>query len=445
MKEGSKVNIEQLKERLRETLAKQMPGVRLSFEPADIVSEVMSFGSPTPVDVSVTGPNLAENRAFAEKMRKELAQIPSLRDLQYGMSLDYPTVDVELDRERAGISGVTAQDVARSVLTATSSSRFVVPNFWPDPKTGIGYQVQVEIPYQIMNSMNQVETVPIQRPGLDRQVLLRDVATVKRGTMPGQYNRYNMKRSVNLTANIGGEDLGRVAGHIDRALKRVGAPPKGATVDVRGQIAPLYEILQGLSIGLGMSIVVILLLLTANFQSVKLALVVISTTPAVVAGVVLMLWVTRTTVNLQSFMGAIMAIGVAVANAILLVTFAEQHRREERAESDKAAIEGAQGRLRPILMTSCAMIAGMVPMALAWSEGGEQTAPLARAVIGGLAAATLATLVVLPTVFALVQGKASLESASLDPDDSASPHYHEEEEEESDAREPAGSSHDTRY
>jgi multidrug efflux pump subunit AcrB len=429
LKEGSKVDIERLKERLRETLAQQMPGARLSFEPADIVSEVMSFGSPTPVDVSVTGPNLAENRAFAEKIRKELAGIPSLRDLQYGLSLDYPTVDIELDRERAGLSGVTAQDIARSVLTATSSSRFVVPNFWPDPKTGIGYQVQVEIPYQIMDSMSQVETVPIQKPGLDRQVLLRDVATVRKGTMPGQYDRYNMKRSVNLTANIGGEDLGRVAGHIERALKRVGAPPRGATVAVRGQIAPLNEILQGLSVGLGMSIVVILLLLTANFQSVKLALVVVSTTPAVIAGVVLMLWATGTTVNLQSFMGSIMAIGVAVANAILLVTFAEQHRREERAESDQAAIEGAQGRLRPILMTSCAMIAGMVPMAAGWGEGGEQTAPLGRAVIGGLAAATLATLVVLPTVFALVQGMASRESASLDPGDPASPHYHDEEEE----------------
>ena len=437
LKEGSKVDIDQLKERLRETLAKQMPGVRLSFEPADIVSEVMSFGSPTPVDVSITGPNLAEDRALAEKIRKELAGIPSLRDLQYGMSLDYPTVNIELDRERAGVSGVTAEDVSRSVVTATSSSRFVVPNFWPDPKTGIGYQVQVEIPYQVMNSMSEVETVPIQRPGLDRQLLLRDVAVVSKGTMPGQYNRYNMKRSVNLTANIGGEDLGRVAGHIDRALKRVGAPPKGMTVDVRGQIAPLNEILQGLSIGLGMSIVVILLLLTANFQSVKLALVVISTAPAVVAGVVLMLWLTGTTVNLQSFMGAIMAIGVAVANAILLVTFAEQHRREEGATSDKAAIEGAQGRLRPILMTSCAMIAGMVPMALGWSEGGEQTAPLGRAVIGGLAAATLATLVVLPTVFALVQGRASLESASLDPDDPASPRHHEEEEETGEPEQPS--------
>jgi len=406
-----------------------MRGVRLWFEPADIVSGVMSFGSPTPVEVAVTGSSLADDRAFAEKLRVELAQIPSLRDLQYGLSLDYPTVSIEIDRERAGLSGVTAQDVDRSVVASTSSSRFVVPNYWPDPKTGIGYQVQVEVPYQVMDSLEKVETVPIQKPGLDRQVLLRDVAQVRPGTMPGEYDRYNMKRTVSLTANIFGEDLGRVAGHVERAIARVGAPPKGVTVDIRGQIVPMEEILRGLAIGLGMSIVVILLLLTANFQSVRLALVVVSTAPAVVAGVVVMLWLTGTTINLQSFMGAIMAIGVAVANAILLVTFAEEHRRAESADAIWAAVEGARGRLRPILMTSCAMIAGMVPMAVGWGEGGEQTAPLARAVIGGLAAATLATLTVLPTVFALVQGNVGRASASLDPDDPASEHYHEEESE----------------
>ena len=431
MKAGARVDIERLKERLRRELTAQLPDVRLSFEPADIVNEVMSFGSPTPIDVSVNGPSLAENRAFAETMRQELAKVRTLRDLQYGLSLDYPTVSIEVDRERAGLSGVTVQEVARSVVAATSSSRFVVPNYWPDPKTGIGYQVQVEIPYQIMDSVAQIETVPIQRPGLDRQLLLRDVATVREGTMPGEFDRYNMKRSVSLTANIAGEDLGRVAGRVRRAIERAGGPPKGATVEIRGQIRPMDEILQGLLFGLGMSIVVILLLLTANFQSVKLALVVVSTAPAVVAGVVVMLWLTGTTVNLQSFMGAIMAMGVAVANAILLVTFAEGHRRLEGASSSKAAVLGARGRLRPILMTSCAMTAGMVPMALGWSEGGEQTAPLARAVIGGLVAATITTLIVLPTVFALVQGRAGRESASLDPDDSASPHYHEEDRDES--------------
>jgi multidrug efflux pump subunit AcrB len=435
MRPDAKVDIERLTERLRGELATRLPGVRLSFEPADIVNEVMSFGSPSPVDVAVTGPSLADDRAFAEKLRVELASIPSLRDLQYGLSLDYPTVSIEIDRERAGLSGVTAAEIARSVVAATSSSRFVVPNYWPDPKTGIGYQVQVEIPYQIMDSLESIETMPIQKPGLDRQVLLRDVAQVSPGTMPGEFDRYNMKRSVSLTANIAGDDLGGIAGQIKRAIERAGTPPKGAIVDVRGQIKPLEEILRGLGIGLVMSIVVILLLLTANFQSVKLALVVVSTAPAVVAGVVLMLWFTGTTLNLQSFMGSIMAIGVAVANAILLVTFAEEHRRAERVGADTAAVVGAMGRLRPILMTSCAMIAGMAPMALGLTEGGEQSAPLGRAVIGGLVAATIATLTVLPTVFAREQGRAGRESASLDPDDPASPHFHEEE---NDLQPPAG-------
>ena len=280
---------------------------------------------------------------------------------------------------------MTVAEVARSLVAATSSSRFVVPNYWPDPKTGIGYQVQVEIPYQIMNSIKEVETIPIQRPG-GEPLLLRDIARVDQGTMPGEYDRYNMKRVVSLTANISVEDLGRVSGHVDRAIARAGAPPQGATVEVRGQIAPMREILGGLGIGLGMSAVVILLLLTANFQSIRLALVVISTMPAVIAGVVVALMLTGTTINLQSFMGSIMAIGVAMANAILLVTFAERQRRELGANAAEAAVAGARGRLRPILMTSCAMIAGMFPMALGWGEGGEQSAPLSRAVIGGLTA-----------------------------------------------------------
>jgi multidrug efflux pump subunit AcrB len=425
LKPGAGVAVEPLKERLRAKLTSQMPGVRFSFEPADIVSEVMSFGSPTPVEVAVNGPTLADDRAFAETLRAELARVPSLRDLQFVQPMDYPTVAVEVDRRRAGLSGVSVAEVSRSLVAATSSSRFLVPNYWPDPKTGIGYQVQVEVPYALMDSINQVETIPIQRRG-GPSLLLRDVATVRPGTMPGEYDRYNMKRVASLTANIAGEDLGRVSGHVARALQRAGAPPKGATVEVRGQIAPMNEMLRGLSIGLGMAIVVIVLLLTANFQSLRLALVVISTAPAVLAGVVLALWLTGTTINIESFMGAIMAIGVAVANAILLVTFAERHRREGQAPATEAAVEGARGRLRAILMTSCAMIIGMVPLALGWGEGAEQSAPLGRAVIGGLAAATLATLVVLPAVFAIVQGGAGRRSASLDPFDPASVHFHPE-------------------
>jgi multidrug efflux pump subunit AcrB len=241
--------------------------------------------------------------------------------------------------------------------------------------------------------------------------------------MPGEYDRYNMKRSISLTANIAGEDLGRVASRVSQAIERAGTPPKGVNVDIRGQIVPMREMLTALSMGLAMSVVVIVLLLTANFQSVRLALVTISTTPAVVCGVVIALWLTGTTINIQSFMGAIMAIGVAVANAILLVTFAERRRREDSAEATEAAVFGAKGRLRPILMTSCAMIAGMVPLALGWGEGGEQTAPLGRAVIGGLVAATVATLLVLPSIFALVQGGTGRESASVDPDDPEGRYY----------------------
>lgn len=420
------VDVEALKRRLRDQLTRQIPNVQFSFEPADIVSDVMSFGSPTPIEVATSGPNYADVRAFAAKVRDELAKVPSLRDLQYAQALDYPTVSVEIDRERAGLSGVTAEEISRSLVTATSSSRFVVPNYWPDPKTGIGYQVQVEIPTAVMDSMKQVETIPVQRSG-GPSLLLRDVAKVQRGSIPGEYDRYNMKRSISLTANIVGEDLGRAASRVSEALKRAGTPPKGVNVDIRGQVVPMREMLTGLAIGLAMSIVVILLLLTANFQSVRLALVTVSTAPAVVAGVVVALWLTGTTINIESFMGAIMAMGVAVANAILLVTFAERHRREDAAKATDAAVLGAQGRLRPILMTSCAMTAGMIPMALGWGEGGEQTAPLGRAVIGGLVAATIATLVFLPSVFALVQGWTGRNSASLDPDDPESRYFDEPE------------------
>ncbi|WZO96499.1 efflux RND transporter permease subunit [Isosphaeraceae bacterium EP7] len=416
------VDVEALKRRLRDTLSGRMPDVHFSFEPADIVSDVMSFGSPTPVEVAVSGPAYADVRAHAAKVKEELAKVESLRDLQYAQSLDYPTVSVDIDRERAGLSGVTAEEIARSLVTATSSSRFVVPNYWPDPKSGIGYQVQVEIPIALMDSVKQVETIPVQRAG-GPSLLLRDVAKVGRGTMPGEYDRYNMKRSISLTANIVGEDLGRVASRVTQAIERAGAPPKGVNVDIRGQIVPMREMLNGLSVGLAMSIAVILLLLTANFQSLRLALVAISTAPAVICGVVTALWLTGTTVNIQSFMGAIMAIGVAVANAILLVTFAERHRREDSAGATEAAVFGAKGRLRPILMTSCAMTAGMVPMAVGWGEGGGQTAPLGRAVIGGLVAATFATLLVLPSIFALVQGWAGRDSASLDPDDPESRYF----------------------
>jgi multidrug efflux pump subunit AcrB len=242
------------------------------------------------------------------------------------------------------------------------------------------------------------------------------VARIENSTIVGEYDRFNGQRMVTMSANVAGEDLGRVATRVDQALARAGTPPRGASVSIRGQIAPMRETFRNITAGLAVAVVVIFLLLAANFQSLRLAFVVVSTVPAVLTGVVLMLAATRTTISVQSFMGSIMAVGIAVANAILLVTFAEHTRR--RGGSDlPPAIEAARARMRPVLMTSAAMIAGMIPMALAIGEGAEATAPLGRAVIGGLAAATVATLFVLPSVYSLVQQSASVASASLDPDD----------------------------
>jgi multidrug efflux pump subunit AcrB len=242
------------------------------------------------------------------------------------------------------------------------------------------------------------------------------VAQIENSTIVGEYDRFDGQRMVTLSANVAGEDLGRVASRVDDAIAQAGTSPRGSTIAVRGQIASMRETLRNIAVGLVVAVVVIFLLLAANFQSLRLAFVVVSTVPAVLTGVVLMLAVTRTTVNVQSFMGAIMAIGIAVANAILLVTFAE-HARLSGESGLPPAIEAARSRMRPVLMTSAAMIAGMVPMALAIGEGAEATAPLGRAVIGGLVAATLATMLVLPSVYSLVQQSASVASPSLDPDD----------------------------
>ena len=311
--------------------------------------------------------------------------------------------------------GVTAASVGRSFLAATSSSRFVIPNYWADPKSGVGYQVQVQVPQSEMTSIQDVEHIPVM-PGTASHPLLGDVAQVDYGTVVGEYHRLNGQRMVTLTANVSGADLGRVSIQLDEAIQRAGVPPRGVKVNVRGQIGPMKQTLSSLGVGLLLAVLVIFLLLAANFQSMRLAFVVLSTIPAVVCGVIFILLITRTTLNVQSFMGAIMAIGVAVANAILLIIFAEEHRRAGNTSS-VAAIHGAQTRMRPILMTSMAMIAGMIPMALGIGEGAQQTAPLGRAVIGGLLFATAGTLLILPLVFSIIQERAGVQSLSLDPED----------------------------
>jgi len=426
-KPHSGVNTENLKSDLRNKFATQFPNVRFSLEPSDIISDVMSFGSSTPVEIAVRGGSLAENKDFAKKAQEALKTNKRLKDVQIVQSLDYPTVDVRIDREKSGIAGATMDQVGRSVLAATSSSRFVVPSYWPDPKTGIGYQVQVEIPQVAMKSLSDLGTVPV----LHREaspLLLRDVAQITQSTMPGEFDRYNMKRELSLTANLDGTDLGSISGEMSKILDRVkkdddtakdvlvkaGEKPGRISYEIRGQIPPLRQMLSGLGVGLLLAILAIFLLLAANFQSFRLSAVAVSTAPAVVAGAACMLWLTGTTLNIQSFIGTIMGLGVAMANAILVVTFAEQ-RRKSGESALAAARHGATDRLRPVLMTSCAMLAGMLPMAIGFGESGQQTAPLGLAVIGSLLAATFSTLFVLPAVFAWVQSSSSTKSVSLHP------------------------------
>ncbi|HET6323748.1 MAG TPA: efflux RND transporter permease subunit, partial [Planctomycetaceae bacterium] len=435
LKPNSGISTERLKERLREDLTQRLPGVRFSFEPADIVSEVMSFGATTPIEVAVRGGTLEDDRVYMAKVERALSKLPELRDVQVAQSLDYPSVDVTIDRERAGLSGVTADEVSRSVLAATASSRFVVPNFWPDPKTGIGYQVQVEIPQRALKSADELGAVPVLQTA-SSPVLLRDVAQLTANQHPGEYDRYNMKRELSLNANLSATDLGRAAGRVTQALaavqgqedaerdslEKAGQKVGRVTYELRGQIPALRQMLSGLGVGSVLAVVVIFLLLTANFQSMRLALVALAGVPAVIVGVLLTLLITGSTLNIESFIGAIMAIGVSMANAILLVTFAEQERRRTR-NATEGAVQGASSRLRPILMTTCAMVAGMIPIAISFGESGQQSAPLGRAVIGGLAASSLATLFVLPAIFGIVQGRAKLGFASLDPEDPQSEYF----------------------
>ena len=465
LREGSGVRIDEQKDRLRahldkglkawlterwkedgltdEQIAGRLPGLRLSFEPGDLVSEVMSFGSATPVEIQVSSASMPNNLAFATKVRDGLAKIPDLRDIQMNPAQDYPTIDIQMDRIKAGTMSLSARNVAAALVPATASSRYMTPIYWRDANSGQAYIVQVQVPPPSLNSAADIGLIPVRaantngygNPSLGTTggvtggvtggaVYLRDVAAIRETTTPSEVNRYNMRRTVSLTANVATQDLGKVRKQVLAAVAGAGEVPRGVNVDVRGQLNTLDMVQTSLSRGLLMAVLAIFLLLTAYYQSLRLALVSVAAIPATLVGVGLMLKLTGTTLNLQSFMGAIMALGVSVANAILLVTFAERARLTHNG-AVRAAVEGGRARLRPVLMTSCAMIAGMVPMAVGASAGGDQTAPLGRAVVGGLIASTLATLLVLPAVFAVVQRRAGVLAASLDPDDPHSGRYDE--------------------
>ena len=411
----AKVQIKPLEERLRKLFSEKYPDCRFTFEAGDIVNKVMNFGAATPIRVDVDGPDYAKITNFSQKVLDELKKVSVLRDVGIIQPLKYPTVNVKVDRVRAGQLGVSVRDIGNALVSSTYSSRFVTPMYWRDAKSGLSYQVQVQVPQGDLDTLQAVGAIPI-KTGSYAGPFLRDVSKLEFGTTPGEFDHYNMRRNISISANLANDDLGGAAVAVQQALDRLGKPPKGVKVSIRGQVPTMNQTFFSLSLGILFAILAIFLLLVSFFQSVSLAFIIVSVVPAILFGALLALFVTNTTLNVQSFMGAIMATGVGVANSILVIVFAEE-KRALGMSAKSAAITGAAARLRPVLMTSIAMIAGMMPMALGMGEGGDRTAPLGRAVIGGLLVSTNAVLLVLPLVYAMVQKKATRKGVSLLPED----------------------------
>ncbi|MFT4205011.1 MAG: efflux RND transporter permease subunit [Chitinophagaceae bacterium] len=419
-KEDYKVNMDEFKDAFRARMKKVLPELKLSFEPIELTSKILAQGSPTPIEVQIKGKNKEQDAEYAEKVVAKLKAIPYLRDVQIDEAIHYPAINVNIDRVRAAQLGTDVNTVARSLIAATSSSRYTEKNLWIDTKINNSYNVQVQIPINQMNSLQSIKEIPVV-PNQARP-LLQDLATVTFDTTEGEIDDIGALPILNVTANLYKKDLGTATDDVTKAVNSIGELPRGLTMSVMGQSPVLTDTLDSLQSGLLVAIIVIMLMLTANFQSFKVSLVVLSTVPAVLAGSLLLLKLTGCTLNLQSYMGMIMSVGVSISNAVLLVSNAELLWKSGMSAME-AAKEAASLRMRPIIMTSVAMVVGMVPMASGLSESGDQTAPLGRAVIGGLVCSTFAALLILPLVYAWAKGKTSRVSVSLDPEDKESQYY----------------------
>lgn len=408
------------KEKMRERLTKAIPGVKLSFEPIELTDKVLSQGSPTPVEVRISGKNKKLNEEYANKVIAGLKQVSYMRDVQIAQPIKYPALNIDIDRTKAAQVGVDMSEISRSLIAATSSSRYTEKNTWIDEKSNLPYAVQVQVPLNQMNTIKDMEGIPIQKNSV--RPVLGDVATIKEDTTYGENDNLGAVPYVSVTANLFDKDLGTATEDVEKVIAEIGELPRGLFIERIGLSTVLTETLNSLQSGLIVAIIVIFLMLSANFQSFKVPLVILATVPAVVVGAIGLLMITGSTLNLQSYMGIIMSVGVSIANAVLLITNAE-HLRKHNGDSVASAKEAAGLRLRPIIMTSVAMVMGMLPMAIGHGEGGEQVSPLGRAVIGGLIASTIAVLIFLPLVFAWVQFKTSTQSVSLDPEDPESKFY----------------------
>src|SRR5579862_503316 len=392
---------------LREVLPLRFPGVTFAFLPADIVSQILNFGAPAPIDLQVRGADLTADYGYANELLRRIRQIPGVADARVQESHSNPVYNVDVDRERAQYLGLTERDVTNSLLVMLAGSSQVAPTFWLNPKNGVQYPIVMQTPQYRVDTLAALRNLPLTAPGTAASPavpqVLAGVAQLRRTTSNAVVSQYDIAPMVQIYATTQGRDLGAVAEDINKIIKETAKDaPKGSTVALLGLVQTMNGAFAGLLLGLLGAVGLIYLLIVVNFQSWSDPFVIVTALPAAVAGIVWMLFATGTTLSVPALTGAIMCMGVATANSVLVISLARE-RLAELGDPVAAALEAGFVRFRPVLMTALAMIIGMVPMALGLGEGGEQNAPLGRAVIGGLAMATVATLLFVPVVFSLLR------------------------------------------
>jgi multidrug efflux pump subunit AcrB len=392
---------------LRAKLAATYPSATFAFLPADMITQILNFGLPSPIDVQIVGFNVAGNRMFANELLKKLHSVAGAVDLHIHQSGDYPQFNVDVDRTKAQLLGLTEQSVASNMLVSLSGSFQTAPSFWVDPKSGTQYQVATQTPQYRLEDLNDLGNTPLSGGVGGASPILSSVASIHRSTGPAVVSHYNATPAIDIYGSVQGMDLGYVSGQINKVIGEAQKDlPKGSHIVLRGQSQTMKASFNGLLIGLVGAIILVYMLIVVNFQSLLDPFIIITALPAALAGIVWMLFLTHTTVSVPALTGAIMCMGVATANSVLVVSFARE-RMNAGDNAFEAALQAGFTRLRPVLMTALAMIIGMIPMALGLGDGGEQNAPLGRAVIGGLIFATVATLFFVPTVFSIIHGRAS--------------------------------------
>jgi len=390
---------------LRIKLANEFPGVTFAFLPADIVSQILNFGLPAPIDVQIVGNDLEGNRKFADTLLQKVRYIPGTVDLRIQQPFDQPKLHINVDRTKANQIGFTERDVATNLLISLSGSFQTTPTFWLNPKNGVSYAIATQTPQYRLDSLQGLQNIPVTGSSGAPPQILGSLAAIRRGVGLGVVSHYDIAPVIDIYGSVQGRDLGGVARDLNKIVDSSRKDlPKGSRLVIRGQILTMRSSYIGLIGGLFFSILLVYLLIVVNFQSWLDPFIIISALPAALAGIAWFLFITDTTLSVPALTGSIMCMGVATANSILVVSFAKE-QLEEGKDAIAAALESGFTRFRPVLMTALAMMIGMVPMALGLGEGGEQNAPLGRAVIGGLLLATVSTLFFVPVFFSLLHGR----------------------------------------